>query len=442
MSRPAGEHLRNAVLAAAAAVVALSLVLLLRDLSAITAPVWALGAVFLATIAVGEAWQLRSGMRETSPVALAASLAFAMVYRLPEGELVRRASFLVVIVVAVGTALGIWLRHRAGRRQLPAVAATDVALRVLVVGAVVLVYRLVPFGDGTLRDHVVSYPGSRWLVALLLLALAGAAVTAKLALTVLLRAGRDHEPVLKAFAQELGAVGPLALSVVTTATVVTLAVEPLGAIAVPLFMAPLVLLQLAVRRQLEGRSALRETVRALSRLTELGGRTPPGHAARVALLAVPVGRELGLSDRELTDLEYAALLHDIGQVSLDRPIPGGATTETATFDQRQIAVMGAAILSRTAELSRLSMVVAQQATPYRRTQEVGEISAQCRVIKVCNAFDDIVGAATGREAVLAGLDRIRLGVGYEYDPEAVTALVRVLTRQGRLSPADRSRLAV
>jgi hypothetical protein len=45
----------------------------------------------------------------------------------------------------------------------------------------------------------------------------------------------------------------------------------------------------------------------------------------VAQLSVAVGRDLGLSERELQDLEYAALLHDIGQLSLSEPIPGGAT---------------------------------------------------------------------------------------------------------------------
>ena len=52
------------------------------------------------------------------------------------------------------------------------------------------------------------------------------------------------------------------------------------------------------------------------------GQTIPRR--RVSTLAVAVGRELGMSDSELRDLEYAALMHDIGQLSLTEPIPGGA----------------------------------------------------------------------------------------------------------------------
>ena len=38
-----------------------------------------------------------------------------------------------------------------------------------------------------------------------------------------------------------------------------------------------------------------------------------------------MGRELGLAEMDLLDLEYAALMHDIGQLALPDPIPGGAT---------------------------------------------------------------------------------------------------------------------
>ena len=38
-----------------------------------------------------------------------------------------------------------------------------------------------------------------------------------------------------------------------------------------------------------------------------------------------MGRELLLSDREVDNLERAALLHDVGQVALTVPLPGGAS---------------------------------------------------------------------------------------------------------------------
>ena len=69
------------------------------------------------------------------------------------------------------------------------------------------------------------------------------------------------------------------------------------------------------------RATYLQTVRALSRVTEVGGYVEPGHSRRVSRLAVAVGRELGMAEPELLELEYAALMHDIGQLSLQRPDP-------------------------------------------------------------------------------------------------------------------------
>ena len=41
-----------------------------------------------------------------------------------------------------------------------------------------------------------------------------------------------------------------------------------------------------------------------------------GHSLRVAYFCVSVGRELGLSDAEIYDLEVSALFHDIGKIGV------------------------------------------------------------------------------------------------------------------------------
>ena len=47
---------------------------------------------------------------------------------------------------------------------------------------------------------------------------------------------------------------------------------------------------------------------------------PPGHAERVATLASAMGEQLGLAASDVRDLEMAALLHHLGQVTLDEPV--------------------------------------------------------------------------------------------------------------------------
>ncbi len=57
---------------------------------------------------------------------------------------------------------------------------------------------------------------------------------------------------------------------------------------------------------------LAELIAALSLATDLGMGQPMEHALRTCLLSVHVGRELGLSQEELTDVYYLALLRFVG----------------------------------------------------------------------------------------------------------------------------------
>lgn len=158
------------------------------------------------------------------------------------------------------------------------------------------------------------------LVALLVLtALCDAVLAAALAHS---RTGWPFGPLLR---DELRAVLGIGTAVCATGVVMALAVAVVGLWALPVFSLPLLLTQVAFRRYAAVRATYRQTIASLARATEIAGYTPAGHARRVALLSRAVGRELGLSEAELTVLEYAALMHDIGQLSLVDPVPAGAT---------------------------------------------------------------------------------------------------------------------
>jgi HD-GYP domain-containing protein (c-di-GMP phosphodiesterase class II) len=57
---------------------------------------------------------------------------------------------------------------------------------------------------------------------------------------------------------------------------------------------------------------LAEILGSLSRALDLTEGQPPGHCVRCCWIGVAIGRELGLSERELRDLYYALLLKDLG----------------------------------------------------------------------------------------------------------------------------------
>jgi response regulator RpfG family c-di-GMP phosphodiesterase len=123
-------------------------------------------------------------------------------------------------------------------------------------------------------------------------------------------------------------------------------------------------------------------------------------------------------------------MHDVGQLSLTDPIPGGATVLLASEERRRIAALGAEVVRKAAMPEEVAEIVEAQAEPYRRPHlpDDSSVPQESRIIKVVNAYDDLVGTATTEEARLEALEGLRLGMAYEYDPRVVAALARVLSR--------------
>jgi hypothetical protein len=308
------------------------------------------------------------------------------------------------------------------------VRAPELANSLLSVAVAALLFREVPVSQG--RTVLELQAGWQpYVLALVMVLISAFALTVEVVLLAMSRAARSHAPFLRTLQDEFLGAAALTAALSATAAIVALAERPLGVVAVPLFLFPLVLTQFAVRRQGAIRRTYGQTIRTLSRLTEFGGYTEQGHAARVAELSLSMGHQLGMSEREMLDLEYAALLHDIGQVSLVEPIPGGATVLAAPADQRRIAHDGAEIVRQTGVLDNVAVILEAQTTSYRQVRELGEdIPLSSRIIKVCNAYDDMAGGSPTPARRHAAMERIHLGLGYEYDPRVVDALGRVLER--------------
>lgn len=402
--------------------------------------IWFIILLTVVAIAWGDSRAVvLDGGRVMAPISLTAAIAISMTATLPATEMIGMSGGFIVLVVGVGTGVGALLRWRAKKRT---ITMAELAMRLLITALVAGAMRL-PIGAGTsLLTREFEWAEREWLLALSLMGVAGLAVAVQTALWSWERSARDHVRYGVALSDELRAIGPLAGGVVTSAVMVVLVARVIGPIALPIFLVPLILLAEATRRQTAVGEANTQTVRALSKLTDQGGFTPMGHAGRVAVLSVSVGRELNLGEPQLRDVEYAALLHDLGQVSLARPIPGGATIHVSAVDQRRMAANGARVLARTAELSKLSGIVAQQATPYWRMEELGTLPIGSRIVRVVNGYEDLTGEFAEHEQVLKALARLRLSVGYDYDPVVFAAMVRVLRRRGSITHEEQKELDI
>lgn len=241
------------------------------------------------------------------------------------------------------------------------------------------------------------------------------------------RTGWPYGPLLR---DELRALPGVGSAMCATGVVIALAAQVAGPWALPVLSLPLLLTQVSFRRYAAVRRTYRQTIASLARATEMVGYHGQGHAHRVAALSRAIGRVRGLSERELDVLEQAALMHDLGKLSLADPVPPGGDGTVppgaeSLADRRRIALLGGAVVRQTGVAAEVAVVVERQAEPYR------DQPVAARIVRVAAAYDVLVtGNAKGEGAVAAGplaaLERLRLATADEYDPVVVDALREVL----------------
>jgi hypothetical protein len=424
-----------ALLAAAAAAIDVMLGHGLREPGAALA--------FGLTVAFGEAIRIALPRgRETAPLAQTAALAYALCFDIG-GVTADYGPAQVIAVVALGTVCGVSVQSYVGRAPRPGYLAR----RILATAFAALVFRgwlMQGPAAGLLNRHNPPALGLT-LATVTLFAIALDHFLA--ALLAQLEPGRTGlafvhgrwEPpgrparpaalslprLLAGFWSDCMATFRVCPTVLLFAVSVALSARSLGVYVLPIAAAPILVVQRSLRRYAEISATYQQTVRALSRVTELAEYTEPGHARRVCHLALAIGRDLALPDSELLDLEYAALLHDIGQLSLTDPIPGGATVMIAPERAASVAWLGAAVVRQTGVLDQVAEILEHQFQPFRAERADEPVALAGAIIRAANAYDDLVGGALDPDRRLAALQRIRLGTPAEYDPRVVESLTRI-----------------
>jgi hypothetical protein len=346
-------------------------------------------------------------VREAAPLGAAGAMSYALLGA-DGGQATHHGVLQVVAVVLAASLLGSVPHLARGRPTLD-----HLARRVLTVGFAAVCFQPL-YNQGAFGGWGAAY-------ALLLLAILALTALCDAVLAAALAHARTRWPFGPLLRDELRAILGIGPAVCATGAVMALAVAVVGLWAVPVFSLPLLLTQMSFRRYAAVRTTYRQTIASLARATEIAGYTPAGHARRVAALSRAVGRDLGLSGAELTVLEYAALMHDIGQLSLVDPVPAGATAALPTEEQRRIALLGGAVVRQTGVNPQVAAVVERLADPSR------EQPVAARIVRAVNAYEEKVRDA-GPGGPLEALEELRLGTAGEYAPEVVQSLARVLSR--------------
>ena len=382
----------------------------------------------LLLIVVGELVLVEQFGRQLAPLSTACAMALVL-SPVGAGSGLPWAQCLLGVGLAMG--LGSLVLRGASRRP----DAFGQASRFLGVAFSATLGRI-DLGSGSLGDWANDPARATLSAAAVLTGVALAGVLLDLGLWILGRARSIKVSARSRVQYDFGRSGAVG-AIMTIAGPLIAVTEPhLGAVAILIFVWPIALALVGLRRVARIDATHRQLVLALARLSDETGHTAKGHARRVAQVAAAMGEDLGLGPADLADLRDAALLHDVGQVTLNEPIPDGATILAAPAEQSHVIRESVRLAEHAGARAGVIGAISASSVPFRQLREDGQpIPLIARILKVANAYDDLThGRRTARGPAL---ERIHLGLGYEYDPAVVDALTRV-TEENARPPARRA----
>jgi putative nucleotidyltransferase with HDIG domain len=189
--------------------------------------------------------------------------------------------------------------------------------------------------------------------------------------------------------------------------------------------------------------AYRGTALVLGDVVEADDSYTGVHCKGVVVLALDVARELGLDAEERRNVEFAALLHDVGKIAVPKEI----VNKPGKLDDREWAIIKTHTLEGQRMLERVGGFMREVGKTVRSSHERwdgggypdglrgGEIPLEARIVSCCDAFNAMTTTRSYRSAmpVSAALAELIDNAGKQFDPRVVEALVRVVAQPWGIS---------
>jgi putative two-component system response regulator len=198
-----------------------------------------------------------------------------------------------------------------------------------------------------------------------------------------------------------------------------------------------------------------DTILRLSRAAEYRDEGTGTHIQRMSQYSAAIARKLGLDERRVENILYAAPMHDVGKIG----IPDRILLKPGSLDEDEWGVMkrhpliGAEILrGADAEFIQLAEIITLthhekwDGSGYPRGLKGAEIPLAGGIVAVADVFDALTSARPYRPAlsVAESLEIIKQGRGSQFDPDVVDAFLdvidEVLSIRDRYSDQERSKL--
>ncbi|MEE4137354.1 MAG: HD domain-containing phosphohydrolase [Desulforhopalus sp.] len=185
-------------------------------------------------------------------------------------------------------------------------------------------------------------------------------------------------------------------------------------------------------------ASLEETVASLASTAEKRDPYTAGHQMRVDLLACAIAKQLGLPDQQLEGLHIAAMLHDIGKITL----PSEYLAKPTKLTKEEMAIMkchsevGYEILKTIHFPWPVAEIVYQHhehldGSGYPRALTDKDILLEAKIIAVADVVEAMASHRPYRPSlgITMALDEIRSGRGTRYHAPSVDACLYLINEK-------------
>jgi HD-GYP domain-containing protein (c-di-GMP phosphodiesterase class II) len=189
-------------------------------------------------------------------------------------------------------------------------------------------------------------------------------------------------------------------------------------------------------KALELNRAYRGTVMLLSDVVEFDDEYTGSHSRSVVGLVNATADRLGVDDNARQELEFAAMLHDVGKIAIPKDILNkpSALTESEFEVMKTHTIEGQFMLDRVGGLlGRVGEIVRScherwDGKGYPDGLKAEEIPLASRIVFTCDAYsamtsDRVYRSAMSREAAV---EELFANAGTQFDPRVVAALAEVI----------------
>jgi len=180
------------------------------------------------------------------------------------------------------------------------------------------------------------------------------------------------------------------------------------------------------------------TIQTLARAIDAKDPHTRGHSDRVTRYAVKIAKEMNLSESAVRNIEYSALIHDIGKIGIQEAIltKKGKLTETEYEIVKMHPLIGESIITPVKFLNGIAPLILYHherfnGKGYLEGLRGESIPLGARIISVADAFDAMTSNRPYRKALTKEEARKELEKesGERFDPQVIKAFLRVLERE-------------